>query len=70
MRVVATGKGYDGLNIREDGDIFEMPDGATGSWFEPLDEGDAPKPAAKKVKEKPVGKPVENKTLAGADDLA
>lgn len=34
MKVVATMKGYLG-SIREPGDVFEVPDGLTGSWFKP-----------------------------------
>ncbi len=70
MRVIATGKGYDGLNVREEGDEFEMPEGAKGSWFIPLDEDGKPEKPAKAEKPAKVGKQIKNVTLAGADDLA
>lgn len=34
MKVIATKKGFDGKVLREPGDVFDMPDGAKGSWFE------------------------------------
>lgn len=40
MLVRATGVGYggkDGHALRQPGETFEMPDGAKGSWFEPVD---------------------------------
>jgi hypothetical protein len=48
MRVIAIATGYDGLMVRdpeafENGKpvVFEMPDGAAGKWFTPVDdEGD------------------------------
>jgi hypothetical protein len=55
VNVIATGQGWDGIAIREPGEEFQMPEGATGSWFEPLDD-DArrkPKPVAKSVIRKP-----------------
>lgn len=36
MRVTATKEGFDGQVIRRPGDEFDMPDGASGSWFEPV----------------------------------
>lgn len=36
--VIATGLGYDGLQIRNTGDTFDMPEGSAGSWFEPVAE--------------------------------
>ena len=33
MKVIATAKGYYG-QIREPGDVFEVPKGATATWFE------------------------------------
>lgn len=51
MKVIATKPGYFG-KLREPGDIFEVPDGETASWFH------AVKPADKKPKEpKPSDKP-------------
>jgi hypothetical protein len=48
MKVVATAKGYLG-SIREPGDVFEVADGAKGSWFTPL-------PEEPKAADKPKGK--------------
>lgn len=39
MRVIATKRGYDGVVVREEGAEFDMPDGAKGSWFDPVKEG-------------------------------
>lgn len=41
MKVRATKRGYDNVVLREEGDEFDMPDGAKGSWFVPV--GKAPK---------------------------
>lgn len=35
MEVIATKQGFCGRVIREAGDIFEMAEGAVGSWFKP-----------------------------------
>lgn len=48
MKVVATAKGYLG-SIREPGDVFDVPEGTTGSWFDPV-------PVEPKAAEKPKGK--------------
>lgn len=42
MRVIATKEGYDGQVRRSPGEVFDMPENAKGSWFEPHDE-DAPR---------------------------
>lgn len=34
--VIATAEGYDNLAIRKEGDKFQMPEGVTGSWFQPV----------------------------------
>jgi len=44
MRVRAIETGFDNLAIREPGDEFEMPDGSSAPWFEPVE---APAPKAK-----------------------
>lgn len=49
MKVRATKQGYDGVTIRQEGDEFELPDGAKGSWFAPLKADPPPKPKASKV---------------------
>lgn len=49
MKVIATKKGYDGINVREPGEEFDMKDGAKGSWFEPV--------KAEPKAEEPKGKP-------------
>ncbi|WP_422096890.1 hypothetical protein [Variovorax sp.] len=38
VRVIATETGYDGSKLREPGEEFDMPEDATGTWFEPVDE--------------------------------
>lgn len=50
MKVIATKKGFDGKALREPGDVFDMPDGTKGSWFEPVKPGkvEAAKEAPKK----------------------
>lgn len=47
MRVIALETGFDNLAIREPGDIFEMPDGSSAPWFEPVEDE---KPAKKQAK--------------------
>lgn len=37
MKVIATKLGYFG-KLREPGDEFEVPDGANGSWFQPVEQ--------------------------------
>jgi len=44
MKVIATRRGHDGVVVREEGEEFDMPDGAKGSWFLPVEPA---KPAAK-----------------------
>lgn len=34
MRVIAIAKGYDNVATREIGEEFDMPEGASGTWFE------------------------------------
>ena len=36
MKVKATAIGFDNLVIRNEGDVFELPDGSKGAWFEPV----------------------------------
>lgn len=48
MRVIATALGFDGRDLRAEGDEFEMPDGAKGSWFKPVDEAKPVAPAGAK----------------------
>lgn len=36
MKVIATKRGFDNVTIREEGDEFDMPEGAKGSWFKPV----------------------------------
>ncbi len=36
MRVRATATGFDNIAVREVGDEFDMPDGSTAPWFEPV----------------------------------
>lgn len=49
MKVIAIAEGYDNVKVRQPGEVFDMPDGATGEWFKPVDQGDAIRgPKAKK----------------------
>jgi hypothetical protein len=48
-KVIAIAKGYDGVVVRNPGDVFEVADGAKGSWFKAAD-GDTKGPAAKASK--------------------
>ncbi len=34
MKVKATSTGHDGIALRKAGDVFSMPNGSVGSWFE------------------------------------
>lgn len=36
MRVRALETGYDNVAVREPGDEFEMPEGSSAHWFEPV----------------------------------
>lgn len=36
MLVRATARGHDNVRIREIDEVFEMPQGATAPWFEPV----------------------------------
>lgn len=56
MQVIATSRGYDGLKLREVDEVFSMPDGAKGRWFEPVDAPAAARPATAPKGAKPVGK--------------
>lgn len=62
MEVIATARGYH-KQIREVGERFEMPDGSTGSWFEPV----APEAEAKPRKKR--NQPEESKNEFGNHDL-
>ena len=35
VRVVATARGYDNVAVREQGEVFQMPEGSKGTWFQP-----------------------------------
>lgn len=39
--VEAVSLGFDGLTLRQPGDVFQMPAGAKGSWFKPHGEAAA-----------------------------
>lgn len=55
MKVIALKQGYFG-KLRHPGDEFEVPEGAKGSWFEPVKkaaEGKKPNKAADKAGDKP-----------------
>lgn len=52
MRVIATAQGYDGIQIREPGDEFDMPeDSEASTWFKPVGRAEQA-PAATKGKGK------------------
>ncbi|CAB3624678.1 hypothetical protein [Achromobacter pestifer] len=41
MKVIATAVGYagkDGHQLRQPGDVFEVPDGSKATWFNPVDD--------------------------------
>lgn len=46
MKVVATAKGFVG-KLREIGEEFDVPEGLKASWFVPVLQPEAPKPAGK-----------------------
>ena len=50
MRVEATGIGFDGKKIRNPGEVFDIEDGAKGSWFKPVK---SEKPARKAKEAEP-----------------
>lgn len=75
MKVRATAMGFHGGSRRREGDVFEVPEGVTGSWFEPI--AKAPK-AAKPEPEAPqtlaegaklFGQVVPEGEGIGSDDL-
>lgn len=59
MQVKALSAGYYG-SYRETGDVFEVPDGETATWFEPIVEPIAPEAEKKKPegRKKPEGAPL------------
>ncbi|MGE8659112.1 MAG: hypothetical protein ACN6O8_20400 [Achromobacter sp.] len=67
MKVIATALGYagkDGHQLRQPGDIFEVADGETASWFKPVeDHSDDAKPASRSAGGR-------NRTQGASDDLA
>ena len=56
-KVRATAQGHDGFSRRFEGEVFDMPDGATGSWFEDVE---VEKPKAKPTKKKEPDEPKED----------
>lgn len=41
MKVIANAVGYagkDGHQLRQPGDVFEVPEGSKASWFKPVDD--------------------------------
>lgn len=59
MLVRATERGFDNVKLREVDEEFDMPEGATGSWFTPVDGSPSetaarPAKAAKKRDERQV----------------
>lgn len=69
MKCIAIQRGYDGTSVRDPEEldpytkapaIFEMPDGAKGTWFVECDDEGRPLVELKKTK------PVKNKEIPGA----
>ena len=50
MRVVATEKGYFGDARRQAGEVFEVPEGTTAKWFQPVDAPEVKPAKGKAVK--------------------
>jgi hypothetical protein len=46
MKVKATERGFDGIKVREPGEVFDY-EGKLGTWMEPIEEETAQEPAAK-----------------------
>ncbi len=55
MLVRATAMGHDGQQIRQPGEVFDMPDKIKGSWFVPVD--------AKKERKSAADQPAEGGEL-------
>lgn len=55
MLVRATRVGFDGLKVREPGEVFDMPENAAGSWFDLAEQ--AEEAEAKPERKKPGPKP-------------
>lgn len=53
MKVIATAVGYagkDGHQLRQPGDVFEVPEGSKASWFKPVeDDEQADRPRSRKT---------------------
>ena len=56
MLVVAIKAGWDGQRVRLEGDKFEMPKSAKGSWFVPVEAS----PKAKAKPAEPEAQPAED----------
>lgn len=46
MKVIALQRGYDNVAVREEGEEFDMPKGAKGTWFKPVEQKPARRGAA------------------------
>lgn len=66
MKVIAIAKGYDNVKVRNPGDVFDVRDGATASWFKKVE--DDRKGPAVEVAEKPTK--AKAKKAEPATDLA
>lgn len=60
MRVIAKRLGHAGV-LRQPGEVFEMPDNAKGTWFDPVPEA---KPAEAPAEPVPEVRPKGRKDLA------
>jgi len=70
MKVRALAKGYDGKQIREAGDVFDVADGTPlGKWMEPVEAGKAEvKAPAAPAKPAKGGKSVADALADAGDD--
>lgn len=75
MKVIALERGFFDGAPRERGEVFEVPDGRTASWYAPTEEAAKPKPKAKAKGGEPTTfseiarADSEAQTPKGADDL-
>lgn len=51
MKVIAIADGYYNRQIRKTGDVFDVPEGETASWFVAVEEPQPEKPEKKGKKE-------------------
>lgn len=64
VTVVAIARGYFG-ELRDEGDVFQVPEGAKGSWFRPVTDADVAADAPEEAE-----KPKRGKGKARAETVA